>query len=154
MPQRKYKEFIPDFKRPQLNLKTETRRGVAVVFFIVLVIVFALSLSGNAGVFGDVLSKVLKLAFGWMAYGVLVVFMFIVVSLLRNKASDEDQTVSTHPYVGGVLLTVALTGLMHLLVIRNDIGLAFELVKVGQGGGYLGVLTSYPLLNFTSFAAA
>ncbi|MBI2355951.1 MAG: DNA translocase FtsK 4TM domain-containing protein [Candidatus Doudnabacteria bacterium] len=155
MARRKYTGFTDEFvKRPQLNLKTETRKGVAVVFFIVLVIVFALSLNGNAGPFGEVLSKVLRLAFGWMAYGVLVVFLFIIISLLKNREQSESDSVSTHPYVGGVLLTIALTGLMHLFVIRNDINQAFELVKVGRGGGYLGVLTSYPLLNFTSFAAA
>lgn len=155
MARRKYKEISEEFiKRPQLNLKTETRRGVAVVFFIVLVVVFALSLNGNAGPFGDVLSKVLKLAFGWMAYGVLAVFLLIIVSLLRNREDDKSNTVSTHAYVGGVLLVITLTGLMHLLAIRNDISQAFELVGQGIGGGYLGVLSSYPLLIFTGFFAS
>ncbi|MBI4049755.1 MAG: DNA translocase FtsK 4TM domain-containing protein [Candidatus Doudnabacteria bacterium] len=155
MARRKYKEFAEEFiRRPQLNLKTETRRGVAVVFFVVLLVVFALSLSGNAGPFGDVLSKILKLAFGWMAFGVLAVFLLVIVSLLKNRDEDRSSTVSTHAYVGGVLLMVTLTGLMHLFVIKDDINQAFELVKAGRGGGYLGVLTSYPLLNFTSFLAS
>jgi S-DNA-T family DNA segregation ATPase FtsK/SpoIIIE len=142
------------FKRPQLNLKQETRRGVIVVFFIVLAILFSLSLLGFAGPFGNVANQVLKLAFGWAAYLVPLIFVFIVIALVRQKSEEEASTVSTHAYVGAVLLTLTLTGFMHLLVLRHDVNMAFDLVKAGQGGGYLGVLTSYPLMHFTGFVAS
>lgn len=142
------------FKRPQLNLKHETRRGVVVVFFVVLAILFTLSLIGLAGPLGDIANNVLKLAFGWAAYVVPVIFIFIAIALFRQTPEEESSTVSTHAYVGAVLLTLTITGLMHLWVLRQDINLAFDLVKEGTGGGYLGVLTSYPLLNFTGFVAS
>ncbi len=145
---------FPSFKRPQLNLKQETRRGVIVVFFIVLAILFSLSLLGFAGPFGNVTNQVLKLAFGWAAYLVPVIFVFVVIALVRQKDDEEASTVSTHAYVGAVLLTLTLTGFMHLLVLRPDVNMAFDLVKAGRGGGYLGVLTSYPLMHFTGFIAS
>src|SRR3989344_4291537 len=144
-----------EFRRPQLNLKKGTRKGVAVVFFIVLSIIFILGLTGNAGPLGAILERVLKLAFGWMAYGVPAVFLMMVIALFRQSDDDEERrSVSTHAYVGGVLLILTLTGVLHLLVIRSDVGKSFELVKQGVGGGYLGLLLSYPLIHIMGFAAS
>lgn len=151
---RKKNQDTYNFRTPQLNLKNETRKGVIVVFFVVLAILFTLSLANLAGPLGDIVNNVLKLAFGWAAFVVPVIFVFVAVALFRQKPEEESSSVSTHAYVGAVLLTLTITGLMHLWVLRNDINQAFDLVKQGLGGGYLGVLTSYPLLNFTGFIAS
>ncbi len=155
MTKRKQKPIAESsYKRPQLNLKKETRKGVAVVFFVVLAILFALSLAGSAGPFGEVANKVLKLAFGWVAYVVPLIFLMVAVALFQTKNEDETNTVSMHAYVGAVLVTLTLTGFLHLLVLRTDVNQAFDLVKQGKGGGYLGVLTSYPLMHFMGFIAS
>ncbi|MEJ0021702.1 MAG: DNA translocase FtsK 4TM domain-containing protein [Candidatus Doudnabacteria bacterium] len=143
-----------NFKRPQLNLKSGTRKTVAMVFFTVLAILFTLSLANLAGPFGNVANQVLKLAFGWVAYLVPIIFLFVAIALFRQKPEEEASTVSTHAYVGAVLLLLTLTGVLHLWVIRTDVNLAFDLVKSGRGGGYLGVLTSYPLMHLMGFAAS
>ena len=119
-----------------------------VVVFVVLAILFALSLLGAAGPFGSISREILKLAFGWVAYVVPVIFLFVAVALLRQEPEEESRSVSTHAYVGGILLTLTLTGLLHLMVIKGDSAAAFDLVKAGRGGGYLGVLSSYPLISF------
>jgi DNA segregation ATPase FtsK/SpoIIIE, S-DNA-T family len=141
------------FRTPKLNLKRETRIGVAVVVFLLLAVLMVLSLSGSAGAFGQVAGQVLKLAFGWMAYGVPLVFLMVAVALLKDR-KDEDSAVATHAYVGAVLMTLAFTGLLHLIVLRNDATIAFEVAKEGRGGGYLGVLTSYPLHKLMGFVAS
>ncbi len=143
-----------NFKRPQLNLKSDTRKGVVAIVFIVLAVLFTLSLAGFAGPFGSVANQVLKLAFGWVSYVVPVIFLFVAIALFRQNPEEEASTVSTHAYVGAVLLTLTLTGLLHLWVIRSDVTQAFELVKLGRGGGYLGILTSYPLMHLMGFAAS
>lgn len=144
-----------EFRRPQLNLKRETRKGVAVVFFIVLSLLFVLSLTDHAGPLGTILGRVLKLAFGWMAYGAPVIFLLVSIALLKpNEDEKQTNTISTHAYVGGVLLVLTLTGFLHLLVLRTDPSQAFDLVKSGIGGGYLGVLTSYPLIQVMGFMAS
>lgn len=143
-----------NFKRPQLNLKRDTRKGVMVVFFVVLAILFTLSLANLAGPFGETANNVLKLAFGWVAYLVPMIFLIVAIALFRQKPEEEASTVSTHAYVGAVLLLMTLTGLLHLWVLRNDVNQAFDLVKEGRGGGYLGVLTSYPLMHSVRFAAS
>lgn len=154
MAKKRYQEET-EFRRPQLNLKRETRKGVAVVFFIVLSLLFILSLTNNAGPFGNVLSRVLKLAFGWMAYGVPLIFLLVSLALFKpNEEEEQNNTISTHAYVGGVLLVLTLTGLLHLIVLRPDSSKAFELVTAGSGGGYLGVLTSYPLMQVMGFVAS
>jgi S-DNA-T family DNA segregation ATPase FtsK/SpoIIIE len=143
-----------NFRRPQLNLKKDTKKGVVVVIFVVLAILLGLFLSNLGGPAGTVAKQILILAFGWVAYVVPVIFLFVPIALLRQKPDEESSTVSTHAYVGAVLLTLTLTGLLHLWVLRNDINVAFDLVKQGQGGGYLGILTSYPLMHFTGFFAS
>ncbi|MEO8065872.1 MAG: DNA translocase FtsK 4TM domain-containing protein [Candidatus Doudnabacteria bacterium] len=143
-----------NFKRPQLNLKRDTRKGVIAVILILLAILFTLSLANFAGPFGSVANQVLKLAFGWVEYAVPVIFLFVAVALFRQKPEEESSTVSTHAYVGAVLLTLTLTGLLHLWVLRFDVNQAFDLVKAGRGGGYLGVLTSYPLMHLMGFVAS
>lgn len=151
---RKKNQSFGDFKRPQLNLKRDTRRGVIVVGFVVLAILFTLSLINLAGPFGAGANKIFRLAFGWAAYLVPVIFLFVAMALFRQDDDEESSTVSTHAYVGAVLLTLSATGLMHLWVLRHDVTRAFELVEMGSGGGYLGVLTSYPLMHFTGFVAS
>lgn len=151
--QNKYQDWDLDFPRPQLNLKTETRKGVAVVFFCVISILIILSLFGSAGSFGSILNKILRLAFGWMAYGVPAVFLLVAAALFRQPKGEEYNTVSTHAYVGGVLLMLSLTNFLHLIVLRKDLNAAFDLVKQGIGGGYLGLLVSYPLMHVMGFAA-
>src|SRR3989344_2450325 len=126
---------FPSFKRPQLNLKHETRKGVLIVLFLVLAIVFVLSLVGLAGPFGSITNRVLKLAFGWVAYLVPLIFMFVAFALFRQKSEDDASSVSTHAYVGAVLITLTLTGFLHLLMLRSNINRAFDLVKEGAGGG-------------------
>ncbi len=143
------------FKKPQLNLHKDTQKGVAVVFFIVLAVLFSLALLGSAGTFGEVANKVLKLAFGWVAYVVPLIFLMVAVALFKSRDENNPaNTVSTHAYVGAVLVTLTLTGFLHLLVIRSDINQAFDIVKLGEGGGYLGVLTSYPLMHVMGFSAS
>ncbi len=145
---------LPNFKRPQLNLKRDTRKGVAVVVFVVLAILFSLSLLNLAGPLGEVMTKVLKLVFGWVRYVVPLIFLAVAAALFRQPAEEESSKVSTHAYVGAVFLTLTLTGLLHLLVMRTDVNQAFDLVKIGRGGGYFGILTSYPLMHFMGFVAS
>jgi DNA segregation ATPase FtsK/SpoIIIE, S-DNA-T family len=146
-----------NFRRPQLNLKSGARQGVAMVVFLVFAGLVVLSLAGAAGTFGAIANQVLSLAFGWMAYGVPLIFLLVVWVLFRDRDDDDQdevETVSMHAYVGAALLTLTLTGFLHLLVIKDDLSQAFDLVKAGSGGGYLGVLTSYPLMNFMGFTAS
>ncbi|MBI3952642.1 MAG: DNA translocase FtsK 4TM domain-containing protein [Candidatus Doudnabacteria bacterium] len=146
-------DWDANFKRPQLNLKTDARRGVAVVLFCVLAVLIILGLIGSAGSFGTILNKILRLAFGWMAFGVPAIFLLVAAALLRQPKDEEKNTVSTHAYVGGVLLMLSLTNFLHLLVIRKDLNTAFDMVQQGTGGGYLGLLISYPLMHVMGFAA-
>ncbi len=138
-------------------MKKDTQRGVAVIVFIVLAILFTLSLANIAGPFGEISNRVMKLAFGWMAYGVPLIFLMVATALLKQTDEPDEEkskTISTHAYVGAVFLTLSLTGLLHLIVIREDYTQAFQMVKDGLGGGYLGLFTAYPLIQLMGFIAS
>ncbi len=142
------------YQPPRLNLHKETRKGVAVVIFVLLALLFVLSLAGLAGPVGGISKQILILAFGWVAYVTPLIFLFVAIALFKEKPSEESKSVSTHAYVGAIMLTLSLTGILHLSVIHSNVATAFELVKLGRGGGYLGVLTSYPLMNLMGFWAS
>ena len=145
------------YRRPQLNLRKDTQRGLAVIVFVVLSILFTLSLIDIAGPFGEIANRVTRLTFGWMAYGVPLIFLLVATALMKQDDKNnekENNTVSTHAYVGAVFLTLSLTGLLHLIVIRTDFTQAFARVKEGVGGGYLGLFTSYPLIQLMGFVAS
>src|SRR6266404_4073941 len=98
--QKKEQTDFTNLKRPQLNLKKGTRQGEITVLFVVLAILFTLSLANLAGPFGSVANQVLKLAFGWVAYATPLIFLFVAIALFRQKPEEEASTVSTHAYVG------------------------------------------------------
>lgn len=159
MARKKHKNSDSDsgFRRPQLNLKKDTQRGLAVIVFIVLSILFTLSLMNIAGPFGEIANRITRLTFGWMAYGVPLIFLMVATALLKqgdNNDEQENSTISTHAYVGAVFLTLSLTGLLHLLVIKDDFDRAFEMVRAGTGGGYIGLFSSYPLIQVMGFWAS
>src|SRR6185369_5700190 len=81
-------------------------------------------------------------------------FLVVAIALFRQDPEEQSSTVSTHAYVGAVLLTLTLTGFLHLVVLRPDPNIAFDIVKEGRGGGYLGVLTAYPLIHLMGFIAS
>src|SRR5262249_305742 len=133
MPKKRNQEQFDysNFKRPQLNLKRDTRNTIAMVVFVVLAILFTLSLVNFAAPFGSFANQVLKLAFGWVAYVTPLIFLSVAVALFQQKPEEESSTVSTHAYVGAVLMTLFLTGFLHLWVMRDNVDLAFALVKDG-----------------------
>jgi hypothetical protein len=77
---------------PRLNLAQETKRGIAIVVFVVLGGVAALSVIGSAGTLGQVIFKIFTVLFGLMGYLVPVLFLLIAWILFQNKAELKKKT--------------------------------------------------------------
>ncbi len=139
--------------KPKLNLASETKRGIAIVVFILLAGVSGLALISSAGVLGEFIYKIFAMLFGVMAYLVPVLFLLVAYILLQNKVEEEE---NPHPYfrtyLGMFLVTGSLAGLIHALYIDEGntvIGLANQ----GRAGGYLGALFAGPLTGAFGFIA-
>lgn len=140
-------------RAPALNLAHETKRGIVVVAFAVLALVTLLALAGLAGSFGKGLFGFLSLAFGVMVYVVPLLFLMVAISLYRqNEEQLEHRGAYFRTYLGVLLLTGSVTGLIHIFNLSDSVG-AFDLAAEGRGGGYFGAVFAQPALAFLGFWA-
>lgn len=137
---------------PKLDLAHETKRGIAVVIFIVLALIAMLSLAGVAGSLGKGLFRALTLMFGVIAYVVPVILLLVAASLFRAKSEEEKSTsIYTRTYVGTLLMTGSIAGLIHMFYLSSES--AFAVASEGRGGGYFGALFAQPSFALLGFAA-
>ncbi len=153
-------EDSPKVKTPKLNLAQETKRSIAIIVFVVLAGVVALSLIGTAGTLGQLIFKLISILFGVIAYLVPILFLLIAWVLFKSKpkvtddeSGEEEEPVHpyTRTYLGVFLITSGAAGLIH--ATRMDGADAFSLASNGEAGGYLGAIFAGPLIGSLGFWA-
>ncbi|MCL5436054.1 MAG: DNA translocase FtsK [Patescibacteria group bacterium] len=147
-----------------LNLSPDTKRGIAIVLFLVAAIISALGIFHTGGYFGELVDKVLRLLFGQTAIVTPAIFLAVAGSLFlggrsKTSAASSDEAIvpeisMTRTYFGAALFVFAITGALHVFAISKSLESPFELVSLGRGGGYFGVLTGFPLYSLMGFGAA
>jgi DNA segregation ATPase FtsK/SpoIIIE, S-DNA-T family len=154
MSKTKNKKNVHLIPKPQLNLSQETKKGVAVIAFLVLFLFTVLSLFEGAGVVGEYYSKILRFGFGYIAYFVPVVFLLIGLSLHKNAITEDNKSgFYFRTYFGAFILAGAFAGLIHIFYMRKGDS-PIELIANHLGGGYLGAIFAYPFFSLTGFWAA
>lgn len=139
---------------PKLNLAEETKRGIAVVVFVVLALIAMLSLAGVAGSLGRGLVRALTLMCGVIAYIVPVIFLLVATTLFKQgseKQEEKGSSLYTRTYLGTFLMTGSVAGLIHMFFLSSES--AFTVASEGRGGGYLGALFAQPSFALLGFAA-
>ncbi len=144
--------LIAAIPKPKLNLASDTKRGIAVIVFVVLTAVSALALIGIAGSFGHLLSTFFGMLFGVIAYLVPVFFALIAVTLFRPKTEEEKDHIYFRTYLGTILMCGGIAGLIHILYLYGGAS-ALTVAGEGRGGGYLGALFSIPAYSLFGFWA-
>lgn len=140
-------------KGPLLNLSHQTKRGVVVVLFVMMSMLCLLSLAGIAGAVGAYLVKFLSMVFGIMVYVVPLLFLMVAISLYRQKEEQlEKRGVYFRTYLGAVLLTGSITGLIHIFLLGGG-NSGLDLATQGKGGGYFGAAFADPLFSLFGFWA-
>ena len=152
------------FEPVGLNLAPGTKRGIAIIGFLVIAVISAFGIFGFAGGFGELIAKLLFLLFGQVGYVTPIVFLAVSLSLFlggRTRKLDPKQEKDEkkyhsmlRTYLGMGLFVLSITGIFHLIAISSGTATAFELVKAGEGGGYLGIFTSFPLHSLMGFGAS
>lgn len=138
---------------PALNLGEETKRGVAVVVFVVLALVTALAAVNMAGSLGKFILDGLKWAAGILAYFVPLVLGMVAILLGKQQLPEgKDHSFYWRIYLGALLLVGSIAGLIHIFYIRAG-SLAFTLAGEGKGGGYMGAVFAQPLFGSLGFWA-
>ncbi len=149
---KKQKEHI--IPKPTLNLSSETKKGIAVIFFVILFLISLLSLFNKAGIVGSYINEAFRFGFGYIAYVVPFIFALIAWSLGRQSLDEEEgKHFYFRTYFGAFLLAGAFAGLLHVFYMKDGTA-ALDIVKQQSGGGYLGALFGYPFFSLTGFWAA
>ncbi len=144
--------ILKSIPKPHLDLASDTKRGIAVVVFLILAGVTGLSVVGSAGGLGQFIFKIFQLIAGVLGY--LMPILFALIAYLLFKSTPEEG--NKHPYFRtyfGIFLAVgAIAGLIHSIYIAPDMG-AVALANAGRAGGWLGALFAGPIIAAFGFWA-
>lgn len=121
-------------------LQSETKKGITVTILLALAFIFFLSMVELAGSVGNFLDTILRYVFGWGRFVVPVILAILGYLLLF----PEKFKIRTSNYIGLFLLVLTYSGLMQLFYGPEE---GLEMIASGKGGGYLGIILSFPLLK-------
>ncbi len=144
--------ILKSIPKPQLDLASETKRGIAIVVFLILAGVTGLSVLGAAGGLGQAIFRFFGLLFGVLAYLMPLVFLLIAYLLFKSKSDEENTHPYTRTYLGMFLAAGGLAGLIHSIYMTPDMG-AVTLANAGRAGGWLGALFAGPIVGASGFWA-
>jgi hypothetical protein len=144
---------------PKVNLDPDIKKGIFIVFILALGAICLLSLFGLAGAIGIYLAKGMFYLFGWGKWifpFILLVFGFILYHEEKDWARGGN-------YLGLFLFVLSFQALLHMFVaFTPDPGAVKtgleavnvfdkqfwgESVKMGIGGGYIGLFLSSALIK-------
>lgn len=142
MPRRK-KTF--NLSWPNFHISPESRKALAIVILLVLALVHALAVAGQAGRFGEGFIAISVAVFGVFGYALSLVLLALVAALLRRASKGHEEEGVAGAYIGMLLLVGGLGGLVHTVVAGSVDG-AVTAVKEGKGAGLWGLLFMYPIV--------
>lgn len=127
-----------------ITLNPEIKRGILAVLLFLIAILAALSFFGRAGMLGTFVDSFFSLFFGIAKY---IMPLLLVVWAVLIEREDANGYRATH-IIGVVLMTLSLSGLIHLFLADPDMVAA---ALRGEGGGLVGLVLSYPLMRAFDF---
>ncbi|MDO8669778.1 MAG: DNA translocase FtsK 4TM domain-containing protein [Candidatus Buchananbacteria bacterium] len=126
------------------SISNETKKGIIIIFLFVLAALSFLGLFDLSGAFGQVVVKIISWMLGALKWLFPVVALLFAYFMLRS----DSYGIKVVNYAGTVFLVLGLTALWHLQFdIKNSVFAAGQ----GLGGGYSGLILSWPLLKLMGF---
>ncbi|MDD5039650.1 MAG: DNA translocase FtsK 4TM domain-containing protein [Patescibacteria group bacterium] len=147
------KEYLKEYKREADHdererpaaplaaprLRSETKRGIIVVIIFTFAVLTLFSLCGWAGRFGEMINTGLVYGFGWGRFIIpLLLFVFGYIAL-----RPQQFALRTMNYIGCGLFILSITSILHLVFVPS--GEMMKHFADGRGGGYSGLILSYPV---------
>ncbi|MBI2099344.1 DNA translocase FtsK [Candidatus Uhrbacteria bacterium] len=128
------------------NVPGETRRGIAVIFLFAAAAFSLLALLGLAGDAGEIWNEATAALFG-RTRAATPLFFLLLSGII---AIPEKITTRAQGKIGLAILFLSVNGTIHLIEKKAN---PLEGV-LGDGGGYLGILTAYPTVKIMGYWAA
>ncbi|HEX3099840.1 MAG TPA: DNA translocase FtsK 4TM domain-containing protein [Patescibacteria group bacterium] len=144
--------LLKSIPKPHLDLASETKRGIAVVVFLILAGITALSVVGAAGGLGQFIFKMFQLLAGVLAYLLPLLFALTAYLLFKSTPDEENKHPYFRTYLGIFLAVGAVAGLIHSIYITSETG-AVAIANAGRAGGWLGALFAGPIVGAFGFWA-
>ncbi|MBU4421820.1 DNA translocase FtsK [Candidatus Parcubacteria bacterium] len=130
----------------ELNLHPEAKKAIFVIVLLAIGALGVLSFFGFVGQAGRILDNALAVVFGSLR------LVFSVSLIVLAGMAYLGKGVKFMTYIGLLLFFCSLNGFVHLLTYHDTDLIAAS--QLGQGGGYVGLFLSFPLLQFTGFSGA
>jgi DNA segregation ATPase FtsK/SpoIIIE, S-DNA-T family len=120
-------------------LKPEIKRAIIGVLLLVFSLVVILSFFSAAGPSGQAILTGLRKLFGFIAYGLPAVLIWLGYYLIL----PWDDSLSRLRVVGAILMILGVLGLLHVAGVATED--AYQSALDGRGGGLLGFMLAFPL---------
>lgn len=127
-----------------LEISSETKKGIFIIVVFAVAALSVLALFGQSGGFFVGLKDLLGLLMGSLKFLFPIILAVWAYIMLR----DDKYRIKAINYFGAVLLVLGLTAMWHL---KFGIWELFDRANEGLGGGWLGVVLSWPLLRYMNF---
>ncbi|HUT22550.1 MAG TPA: DNA translocase FtsK [Candidatus Bipolaricaulota bacterium] len=137
MARRKRKKIKEEPVREK-ELSPEAKKGIVVVFIFAVGVLSFLSLLQMAGRIGIFIDSALSIFIGWTKYAFPILMIIYAYLLFR----DERYQITKAKYVGFLFFVLSFNALLHISYAASE---ALEMSASGLGGGFLGLVLSYPL---------
>jgi DNA segregation ATPase FtsK/SpoIIIE, S-DNA-T family len=132
-------------KTEGFHIDPEIKKGVLILILVALITLSFLSLFNLAGRFGFVLREnVMKIAFG----GGYFIFPFLLTAVTYLLITARKKTLKVIHYIGMAFFILSFYGFLHLTVSLDE---SLQAASEGLGGGYAGVILSYPAMYALDF---
>ncbi|MEW6610460.1 MAG: DNA translocase FtsK 4TM domain-containing protein [Patescibacteria group bacterium] len=133
--------------REREPISPETKRALGIIFLCALGVLSVLAFFDLAGLVGKTWRLFLATFFG----RVDVLVPLLILAIVVHEIFPDTFVVKRGQWWGVACLIVALIGLFHLRIPTED---ALAVIGEERGGGYLGLLVSYPLRNIAGIWGA
>ncbi|MFA6416612.1 MAG: DNA translocase FtsK 4TM domain-containing protein [Patescibacteria group bacterium] len=129
---------------PDFEINDRAKRSIIIVVILALGIISFLGLLNLSGHFGQFVSKMLTLGFGYGRWLVPILLLYWAFVLIRGA----KKTLKFSDYLGLGLLFVSYQTLFHFFIDQKN---WLAMVKLGEGGGYVGYYLSRLFLYVVGF---
>ncbi|MFA5128986.1 MAG: DNA translocase FtsK 4TM domain-containing protein [Patescibacteria group bacterium] len=126
-------------RRNNGKINPDTKKGIVIIFLFALAGISILSLFNLAGAAGIRIESALSSFFGLGRFVIPIILLGLGYIILNG----EKYELGISNYVGLFFLVLSIESLLHLGFSYDD---PFSFAGLRSGGGYLGLILSYPLL--------
>ncbi|MGK2849116.1 MAG: DNA translocase FtsK [Minisyncoccota bacterium] len=126
-------------------LHSDAKRSIMAVFLFALSLLFLLAYFDTAGVLGEWLDMGLGMLLGFGKW--LLPLLLIIAGLLFLKRRTTTLADAVK-FIGLAMSFISVLGILHVYS-GDETSELWEVVKSGEGGGFIGFVLAYLLVNFT-----